>query len=265
MLSTRVLIGIAGLLAGACIGDGLRPSVWPPPNFRLVVEEMRRDGESVDVVRRFQVNADGVVIYGTSSRPLVDATSGASWPVFDRLSVYRLEPKCVRGLARRLDRLGIGELVVPAAGSEPATGAGLVVRWRAFEQRRDLPMSGRVRGQLADIMAVISAHLPDGESFDVEMRKPVVTVLRGVPAPVDDAKGALLAYRERLRADPEDEGVLLATYALACSAGERAAAERVLARWVKLKSEAASAGFADISAAQIQARAEVLAGFLPTT
>jgi tellurite resistance protein len=118
---------------------------------------------------------------------------------------------------------------------------------------------------MADIMAVISAHLPEGESFDVEMRKPVVTVLRGVPAPVDNAKGALLAYRERLRADPEDEGVLLATYALACSAGERAAAERVLAMWVKLKSEAASAGFADISAAQIQARAEVLAGFLPTT
>ena len=163
----------------------------------------------------------------------------------DRLALAQVK----KTLARRLDRLGIGELVVPAAGSEPATGAGLVVRWRAFEQRRDLPMSGRVRGQMADIMAVISAHLPDGEAFDVEMRKPVVTVLRGVPAPVDDAKGALLAYRERLRADPEDEGVLLATYALACAAGERAAAERAAA-----EREAAAARAAERAAAERAAR-----------
>ena len=66
-------------------------------------------------------------------------------------------------------------------------------------------MSGRLRGQMAEIMGVISAHLPPGESFGVEMSKPIVTVLRGVPAPVEDLPGALAAYREQLRADPGDE------------------------------------------------------------
>jgi len=250
-------------MAAGCVGEGLAPSVWPPPNFRLVVEELRRDGESVHVVRRFQVNADGVVIYGTSSRPLVDASTGASWPVFDRLSVYRLEPKCVRALARRLDRIGIGELVAPVVGQESDAGSSLVVRWRAFEQRRDLPMSGRLRGQMAEIMGVISAHLPPGESFGVEMSKPIVTVLRGVPAPVEDLRGALAAYREQLRADPGDEAVLLATFALACSAGDRAGAERLLSQWLELKVGEVSGGFGDRPEQNPRDRAKLLAGFLP--
>ena len=245
MLSKRVLVAISGLLAASCVGEGLPPSVWPPPNFRLVVEELSREGRSAHVVRRFQVNAEGTVIYGTSSQPLVDSGTGASWPVFDRLSVYRLEPKCVRALARRLDRAGIGELVVPAAGAESGSGVGLVVRWRAFEERRDLPSSGRLRGLMADIMAIVSAHLPDGESFEIEQSKPVVTVLRGVPVPVEDAAGALAAYREQLNADPGDEDVLLATYALACSVGERAEAERLLAQWIELKAGESSSGFED--------------------
>jgi hypothetical protein len=257
------------LLLAACIGGGLSPSVWPPPNFRLLVEELSREGHSVHVVRRFQVDAEGTVIYGTSSQPLIDSATGASWPawlrapnypppVFDRLSVYRLEPKCVRALARR-----IGELVIPASGIEPESGSGLVVRWRAFEQQGELRSSGRLRGQMAEIMATVSAHLPDGESFQIEMSKPVVTVLRGVPAPVEGAEGALAAYRQRLDVDPGDEEVLLATYALACFVGERSEAKRLLEQWTELKAGQQDPGFGDNPEDTPQARAKVLARFLP--
>lgn len=263
MSSKRLLIATSGLLLAACIGDGLPPSVWPPPNFRLVVEQLSREGHSVHVVRRFHVDAEGTVIYGTSSQPLIDSTTGASWPVFDRLSVYRLEPKCVRALARRINRIGIGKLVVPASEVEPEGGSGLIVRWRAFEQQRDLPSSGRLRGQMAEIMAIVSAHLPDGESFEIEMSRPVVTVLRGVPAPAESAEGALAAYRDRLAADPGNEDVLLATYALACVVGGRAEAERLLNQWTELKSGASTTGFGDNPADTPAARAKVLAGFLP--
>ena len=263
MLCKWLLIAIPGLLLAACIGDGLSPSVWPPPNFRLVVEELSGEGRSVHVVRRFQVDAEGTVIYGTSSQPLIDSATGDSWPVFDRLSVYRLEPKCVRALARRIDGIGIGELVIPLSGIEPESVPGLRLRWRAFEQQGYLPSSGRLRGQMAEIMATVSAHLPDGESFQIEMSKPVVTVLRGVPAPVEGAEGALAAYRQRLDVDPGDEEVLLATYALACFVGERSEAERLLEQWTELKAGQQTPGFGDNPEDTPQARAKVLARFLP--
>jgi len=261
VLSKRLLLAIP-LLLGSCIGDGLPPSVWPPPNFRLVVEELHREGRSVHTVRRFQVDAEGTVIYGTSSQPLVDDKSGASWPVFDRLSIYRLEPKCVRALARRLDRIGIGELVVPASGVEADKDIGLVIRWRAFQQKRNLPTSGRLRGQMAEVMAIVSAHLPDGEQFEAKMSKPVVTVLRGVPAPATEAEGALAAYRQRLAADPEDEDVLLAAYALACKTGPREAAEELLQQWQTLKEGQRTSAFGDSQETPAQ-RAKLLAQFLP--
>tara|TARA_R110002072_G_scaffold291959_1_gene460334 strand:+ start:30786 stop:31607 length:822 start_codon:yes stop_codon:yes gene_type:complete len=271
VLSKWLLIAIsAGLLTG-CIGNGLLPSVWPPDNFRLVVEEVQRDGGSAHVIRRLQVIADGTVIYGTSSKPLVDAATGVSWPVFDRLSIYRLEPKCVRALARRIDRLGISDVIVPASavaqgvGAGPGTvGPGLTVQWQAFGSQRVLPSSGRLRGAMAEIMAVIASHLPPGESFATEMSRPIVPVLRGVPEPKVGAAEALLAFNERMAEDPEDGGLVLAAYALACSAGERRHAETLLQRWLLLeRSKPRSPGFSDDAAGGTEARIQSLKSFLP--
>ena len=132
LLKRLIVVGTV-LSAFGCMGSGLPPSVWPPSNFRIVVEELQTVGMSAHILRRWQVDASGLVIYGTSSKPLVDPESGASWPVFDRLSIYRLEPKCVRALSRRLDRLGISEIVVPSSavaigggpGGGPPSGAQL--------------------------------------------------------------------------------------------------------------------------------------------
>ena len=104
MLAKRTILLVFALFAVACGGRELAPSIWPPEDFSLVVEETREDGDRMHVIRRLQVDASGLVIYGTSSQPLVDAKTGASLPVLDRLAVYGLEPTSLRFLARKLDR-----------------------------------------------------------------------------------------------------------------------------------------------------------------
>lgn len=221
---------ILALCATACIGGELASSVWPPEDFDLVVDELRNDGAGAHVIRRLSVRADGVVIYGTSSAPLVDAETSASFPVFERLCIYRLEPASVRALARRLDRLGSGvESSGQPAGSEES--AQVTVSWRAFERRRRLTSGGRLRGGMGDIVALVASYLPPGEAFGIRMTRPVVPVLRGVPEPAAGAQGALAALRAQLEDRPDDPGVLLDAFALACRVGERGAAEQLLQRW----------------------------------
>ena len=267
MLSKWVLIAISGVSLAGCVGNGLPPSVWPPNNFRLVVEEVQREGASAHVIRRMQVVADGTVIYGTSSKPLVDAETGASWPVFDRLSVYRLEPKCVRALARRIDRLGISDFVVPASavgqGVGQDVGPGLTLQWQAFGSQRIVPSSGRLRGPMAEVMAVVASYLPPGEAFATEMSRPIVPVLRQVPKPKVGAVEALRAFKERIREDPDDSELVLAAYALACSASEWRQAEALLERWQQLeRSKQRNSGFSDNAGSGIEARIKSLKSFL---
>jgi hypothetical protein len=251
-------------LASSCVQGELHPSVWPPKNFRLVVEELRPDAASVHVVRKLQIEADGTVVYATSSNPLVDGSTGTSLPVFDRICVYVLEPGCVRALARRLDRLGIGELVVPASAIGEGDGLGLTISWRAFAEMRVLPSAGRLRGSIAEMMSIIASYLPPGETFETPMARPIVPLLSGAPSPVVNAVGALGAYRDLLAASPDDEDSLLAAYGLACSLGRRAEAEQFLGAWRKLiASQQGGAGFDDQASITVKQRAQLLAGFLP--
>jgi hypothetical protein len=251
------------LSAVSCVGNGLPPSIWPPENFRLVVEELNIEGGFAHVVRRFQVDATGLVIYGTSSRPLVGSKPPQTWPVFDRLAIYRLESKCVRGLARRLARLGIDEIT--ASASPGADGIGQHIQWQAFGSHpTELQSSGRLRGPIAEVMAEVAAHLPPGEAFEVQLNRPIEPVLHGVPAPAESAEGALAAYTELLRSNPDDEDLLLAAYALACAVGDRAQAVRWLEQWREVqRSLPPEAGFRDDPSDSREAHSKALEGFLP--
>ena len=262
MRATQTFLPAFALLVVACGGRELAPSIWPPEDFSLVVEELREDGDRIHVIRRLQVDAGGFVVYGTSSQPLVDEQTGASLPVLDRLAVYALEPTSLRSLARKLNRLGITTMATPAtAGS---SSVGISVSWRAFAQRRVLTSSGRPRGSLGEVLALLAAHLPPGESFDTKMTRPVVSVLRGVPVPVTDASGALAAMIERLSERSTDAGLLLSAFALACRVGDQREAERLLDRWQDV--ERASAGSAELATdagISVAARAEVFRRMIP--
>ena len=262
MRATRTFLAVSALLAVACGGRELAPSIWPPEDFSLVVEELREDGDRMHVIRRLQVDASGLVVYGTSAQPLVDEQTGASLPVLDRLAVYALEPTSLRFLARKLDRLGITTMATPAtAGS---SSVGVSVTWQAFAQRRVLTSTGRLRGSFGEVLALLAAHLPPGESFDTKMTRPVVSVLRGAPVPVTDAGGALAAMIQRLGERPADAGLLLSAFALACRVGDRQEAERLLDRWQDVERAAAgSAGFATDTDRSVAARAAVFRRLIP--
>lgn len=217
------------LPATACVGDLLEPSIWPPANFSLDVEESRQDGDVMHVVRRLRVEASGVVLYATSSQPLVDPTGSVSLPVFDRMAIYRLEPAAVRALSRKLDRLGVDELA--AADSGAAGDVDLVLRWRAFAEQRVLTCVGRPRAGLAEVLALVAAHLPPGEALETPIGRPVVPVLSGVPAPREDAAGALAAVCSQLADRPADRELLLIAFGLAARIGARADAEQFLRQW----------------------------------
>jgi len=226
-------------LAAACRSTRLPDTIWPPADFELVVAEQRDGPEGRQVVRRFRVRSDGLAVYGTASESLVDSSSGARLPVFTNLSVYRLVPECTRALARRVDRLGVLELD-RVQGERGAVDPGTVVlSWRAFGRSSRLEARGRVHGAMAEILAVVAAHLPEGEQFAAPgvAGRGVASVLSGVPRPSADAAGALAAQAELLRAGPGDPALALDAFALACRLGRRAEAIGMLQRWTALTAD----------------------------
>lgn len=234
LVATTLLFTAAG-----CSSTALADSIWPPADFEFAVEEVRIENGTANVVRRFRAGADGIVAYGTSSRAVVDAASGTALPVFERLSVYQLVPTSIRALARRVDRCGILELDRVQGERGVTEGPSLVVAWQAFGQRQVITARGRVHGAMADVLAIVRAHLPEGEAFELPAlaERPVVPVLRGVPEPRGDAAGSLQAHRELIALRPEDRMLLLDAFALACDLGRRSTAEELLTRWLTLTAD----------------------------
>ena len=91
----------------ACVETGAGESIWPPVDFELRVEEVKVVEGTARTVREVRVFGDGLVVYGTSGRAVVDAETGTALPVFDRLCAYQLVPTSIRAFGRRLDALGV--------------------------------------------------------------------------------------------------------------------------------------------------------------
>jgi hypothetical protein len=232
-IATLLLIALA-----ACSSAPEQDTIWPPKDFEVTVEEVREAGDGC-AVRRFRVRADGVACFGTASTVLADPVSKTVLPVFDRLCVYQLVPTCTRALARRVHRAGVSEIESVQGERNTRDATSVTLRWQAFDARRVLKASGRVHGAMAEILAVLGAHLPEHEQFELPgiAERAVAPVLRGVPAPVADANGALEALLVLLRDTPSDRVLLLDAFALACHVGKGAVAEDLLARWMMLTAE----------------------------
>ncbi|HEU4419922.1 MAG TPA: hypothetical protein VFT55_13400 [Planctomycetota bacterium] len=236
------VIWFALLVGSACKSDERARSIWPPSDLEILVEELELDGAEARVLRRFRAvvlespaepGPDGLAAYGTSSHSVVDPETRTLLPVFDRLSVYRLVPTSIRALARRLDRAGIAELEHIQGERGVEEGTGLAMTWQAFGRRHVLTARGRLHGPMAEIMALVAAHLPPGENFGLPglAQRPVVPVLVGVPPPREGAAGALEAHERMLVERPEDQAWLLDAFALACHLSRRTSAEALLQRW----------------------------------
>lgn len=235
MQTRTVQLTVCLWLFGACTGNGLPDSIWPPVDFELVVEE--RDSTAADGgMRQFRAYADGTVTYATAAAAVTDAETGTTLPLFDRLAVYRLVPTSIRALARRIHDCGILELDTVQGERNVLDGPRVTLTWRAFGQERVITARGRVHGAMADVLAIVAAHLPEGERLQLQEAsgRPVVPVLRGVPTPRRDAAGALRAYLDLLADRPAEQELLLDAYALACALPRRSVAEELLARWLEI-------------------------------
>jgi hypothetical protein len=233
--------GIKALLMialGACSSAPEQDTIWPPKDFEVTVEEAREVGEGC-AMRRFRVRADGIACFGTASTVIADPISKTVLPVFDRLCIYRLVPTCTRALARRVHRAGVLELESVQGERNTRDATSVTLRWQAFDQRKVLTAHGRVHGAMAEILAILGAHLPEHEQFELPgiTERAIDPVLRGVPAPVEDANGALEAMLGLLRDTPTDRVLLIDAFALACHAGRREVAEQLFASWTALTAE----------------------------
>jgi hypothetical protein len=230
----RIALGVVGVLSFvSCQSTQVPDSIWPPPDFLLRFEELRAVDTTQQVVRRFWVRADGLVVYATSSAWIEDGESSTRLPIYDRLAVYRLVPECTRALARRLDRYGLLELDELQGERGAAEDFGVALHWHAFGVTKKLESRGPVHGAMADILATIAAHFPDGESIGIPgvAERGVANVLRGVPTPQVDAAGALAAFQGQLAETPDDVGMLLDAFTLASHLGRRDLAMELLQQW----------------------------------
>lgn len=213
--------------------------MWPPSNFELRVEEVRVDGDGARVMRRFRALANGVVSYATSSESIVDPETKTRLPVFDRLCAYRLVPQSVRALARRIHRAGVLELETRQGERGRPSDTWLVLSFCAMDRSTTITAQGRVHGSMADILSIVMAHMPEGESFELPgvAERPVVPVLRGVPQPPRSAPLALEGHAQLLREVPRDRTFLEDAFALACRLDRRAEAEELLGAWTAVTAD----------------------------
>ena len=226
----------------ACASEDLAPTIWPPADFRVVVDERAQAG---DGRRRIEVAADGVLVYAIAAASLRTADGAVALPAFDGLSVCQLVPECTRALARKLDQLGIRSLRQRGDdGPAGAAAATLVLRWRAFGAERVVEVSAAPDPALAAILRELDGYLPAGEAAlgSTAAVSPQDAVLSGVPAPVVDPRQAIAFWRARGGAAPDDDGPLLRAFAVACMESERALALELLADWRALAARRVAAG-----------------------
>lgn len=233
LLAVNSLLALVLAILSACSATGVPASQWPPPDFELSIVEQEPLVAAQTAVRWFRVRADGLVVYGTAAESVGGAGGAPVLPVLSRMAIYELVPECTRELAMFLERARIREQD-PTQGIEAeGDGGNVVVRFRAFGGTTQVTLHGRVHGAMASILGLINAHLPAGEAFAAagaeERGRP--GLLRSVPQPVEDARGALAAVEALLAQQPDDRWLLQQAFALACHLRQREAAQRWFARW----------------------------------
>lgn len=232
-------------VASGCSGPEEIETIWPPADFRLVVEELQRTPTEELVVKRFRAGHDRYCVFGLATgEPVRDPESGTSVPVFRTLCAYRMNPEATRLLSRRLYSRGVLGLGAEQGDGRDTDGVSLRISFRAFGQVRDVVVRGQVHGQILGVLAAVNAFLPPGQQFRLPSmstaREP--SKLSGVPEPREDPGAALAGYRELLEQKGDDGELVLDAFALACSLGDRSGAADLLERWTRLRAEPAAQG-----------------------
>ena len=231
-------VSVLAVAVAACRSNELPPSDWPPPDFAVqVVERVEGDDPGRSFTRSFRVWPDGLVLVAESDAPL----PGLDWgqPVYERLSVYRLDARSTRTLGRALHRTGLFDDQARRAENTDREPGELEIAWTAFGSKGQTSLRTHDRAQVERVLEVVAGFLPDGVAFlGVE---PELVCVSDVPLPGGGA-GAVHALRDVARAHPRDFGVLLDLFALAVARREWPVAREVL---VELRNDDARAALGD--------------------
>ena len=79
---------IAGALSGCAGGPAPVPTIWPPPDFQLVVEEFEPGVRGLVPTQRFSVRSDGICVFARSTSQVAD--SRLRLPVYAKICAYEL-------------------------------------------------------------------------------------------------------------------------------------------------------------------------------
>lgn len=230
-------------LASCVTKGGDEATRWPPPDFRLAVEEYRPfEGERIAPARSFVVLADGTALYREAAHLRFDPDGTLALPVFASACCYRLVPDSVRLLSRKLHKAGALDL---AGQVEPRSGDRVLnFGLRSGGKQVQVTAFGQVRGSLARQVRIANSYMPErcefvpaGMGGDPEQNR-----LRGVPAPVESLDGSLAFHLELLERFPKDAMLLLDAFVLACAKGDRELARSLLRRWRDLDAAAPATG-----------------------
>ena len=151
---------------------------------------------------------------------------GRSQPVFDTLSVYRLDQRSTRALGRSLQHAGLFDV-----GERPSENDGLPkpefsVNWIAFGNHGRVGLDTHDRTVVERTVEAIAGYLPPRVKF-LELEAGAEHV-SDVPAPRRSMVAAVGALREVARAHPRDFALLLDLYVAAVAARDWRVAREAL-------------------------------------
>lgn len=227
--NTAALSGVCAL--ASCLAPApVAESLWPPPDYYLEVRLEEDERETV----RVRFFADGLVVYAEATDWIGgDETSGFTYPVFGRLSVYRMRSESIRQMSRLVDRAGIRNVSANQLEGGDLGSPLVVIHWRAFEGTGVVRAQGVLGSSVVRLLHIVNAYLPAGSELRLAglSGDPEPRHLAEVPSPVESIAGSLDFHMSYLLdREPADADLMVDVFALGLRDGRTDVAAEMLRR-----------------------------------
>ncbi|MEO0481483.1 MAG: hypothetical protein AAF196_18585 [Planctomycetota bacterium] len=208
-IALAVAASISPLLTG-CATNGLAKSAWPPEDFTLEVQALDVVPGAPYELQKVQVLSDGLLVYREATAQL--PSGPIVIPVFTICAVYRLDPRSLRTLTRRLDQV---DLFDPSADDEISgddVGHHVSVYWTARGAEGTVSTLSEDQRLLDDTLHIVNSFLPQDRTIDLGRAlqgRSEPTHVERTPTPLDSLEGALACHLDLVRRFGDDDPALL--------------------------------------------------------
>jgi hypothetical protein len=170
-------------------------------------------------------------------------------PVYSSCAAYVMRPEAIRSLSRKASQRAANvnpepgpavdapPVERPAEHAEEPPPQHLRFLCRAMGETHSGNADGPSFSAIAGVLSVVNQFVPPGEEFRLPGTTPLPgnNMLLEVPQPRRDLEGSLQFHLGLVTRYPADVDLVRDTFAVACKARDRAAAEAMLARYRRLK------------------------------